>query len=80
MIRQYLSEHDPMQEMLKETVINLTKDCFLLWMYVAQEGYFEDAIDFVKSQRTNKTLFNPMIQLGALQQELWSENDETEMK
>ena len=68
-----------MTEMLQDTVINLTRDCFLLWMYVAQEGCFEDAIDFVKSQRKNPTLFNPMIKLGLLQQELWLENEEMEM-
>ena len=79
MTQKYISETDPAVELLKETVINLTKDSFLLWMYIAQEGFFEDAFDFVKTQRTNPTPFTSFMNLGLLQQQLWTENNVTEV-
>lgn len=79
MPQKYMQKTDPAVELLRETVINLTKDNFLLWMYIAQEGYLEDAFDFVKTQRTNPTPFTTFMNLGLLQQQLWAENNVTEV-
>ena len=54
-------------EALQDDVINLTRDNFLLWMFIAQEGYFEEGFDFVKENRSNPSPFKTVINLGVLQ-------------
>ena len=60
------------EEILKDSVINLTKENFLLWMFISQEGYFDEAYEFIWEKRCDPTPVTNFINLGLLHEQLWA--------
>ena len=51
----------PANVKLQDTIQAISRMNFYLWMYLAQEGEFEEAFDFVREKQQNPTPFETML-------------------
>ncbi len=76
----YASMLSPAVDILQETVKDLARVNFFLWMYIAQEADYDDAVEFVNRQRNELTPFEGILRTGSCnllnRQFLTQEDDE----
>lgn len=51
----------PTSVRLQDTIQTVSRMNFYLWMYLAQEGEFEDALEFVQSKQKAPSPFEAML-------------------
>ena len=54
----------PAMVKLQETIQAVSRMNFYLWMYVAQEGEFEDAKEFVRTMQREPSPFEEMLEIN----------------
>ncbi|MBR0343080.1 MAG: hypothetical protein IJH64_12715 [Oscillospiraceae bacterium] len=73
----YCSMLEPAIDLLQETVKTVSRTNFFLWMYVAQEGEYDDALEFVTSKTDVITPFEELLraQACAFQHQQWIQEE-----
>lgn len=57
----------PAPDVIQAHVLSTSRTNFYLWMYLAQEGYYEDALEFVKSRQGDPTPFDGLFKIQCCQ-------------
>ena len=60
----YASMLSPAVDILQETVKELSRVNFYLWLYIAQEADYDDAVEYVNCRRNEPTPFEAFLRTG----------------
>lgn len=75
----YISMLGPAVDILQETVKDVSRENFYLWMYIAKEADYDDAVDFVNARRNVMTPFEGILKTGScnlLNKQFWSQAED----